>query len=85
MLLLRLNASHPIRRHVATIAATKVRLAVITACPTHVGVVFSTYGYTLRQNAAILQHQARPIKSWFHFAQSCKENRTNQLFDPCCT
>ena len=85
MLWLRLSASHPIRRRVAPAAATEVCLVVITACPAHVGVIFLMYGYALRQSAAILQHQAHSIKSWFHFTQSYKENCTNQLFDPCCT
>ena len=53
---LRLNASHPIRRHVAVAAATKVRLAVAIACPARVGVISPTYEYALVQSAANLQH-----------------------------
>ena len=82
---LKLSVSHPVRRCVAPAAATEVCLFVVVACPARVGVIFPTYGYALRQRAAILKHQAHPIKPWFHFAQSCKENHINWLFDPCCT
>ena len=86
MLWLRANASHPARRRVAPAAATEVCLVVSSARPTHVGVIlFTTYQYVPMQSAVILQHQAHPIKHWFHFTQSCKEDHTNQLFGPCCT
>ena len=85
MLWLRLGANHPARRHVAPTAANEVRLVVVTACPTRVGVIFPMYGYALRQSTVFLQHQAHPIKSWFHFAQNYKESCINQQFDPCCT
>ena len=67
MLWLSLSVSHPIRRRVAPATAIEVCLAVVAPCPTHVGVVFPMYGYALRQSTAILQHQAHPIKFWFHF------------------
>ena len=82
MLWLRLSVGHPIRRRVAPTADTEVRLVVIAACPTRVGVVFPMYGYALKQSAAILQYQAHSIKSWFHFAQRYEENHINQLFGP---
>ena len=85
MLWLRLSVSHPVRRHVAPAAATEVCIVVAIISPARVGVIFPTYAYTLRQSAAILQHQAHPIKSWFHFAQSYEENCIDQQFDPCCT
>ena len=83
MLWLRLSVSHPIRRRVAPAAATEAHLAVVIACPAHVGVIFPMYGYALGHITAILQHQVYPIKSWFHFAQSCEEIYTNLLLDPC--
>ena len=67
---LRLNISHPIRRHVAIAAATEVRLAVAISCPTCVGVISPTYRYALVQSAANLQYQVHPIKSWSNFAPS---------------
>ena len=80
---LRLNVSHPIRRRVAVTTATEVRLVVVVACPTHVGVGFPIYGYALKQSAAIPENQAQPIKLWFRFAQGSEENHTNLLFDSC--
>ena len=70
MLWLKLSASHPVKRREAPAAATEVCLVVIAACAARVGVVFPMYGYDLMQSAAILQHQAHLIKSWFRFAQS---------------
>ena len=67
---LRLSVSHPIKRRVAVAGATEVHLAVAIACPTHVGVIFPMYGYSLMQSAANLQYQVHPIKSWFHFTVS---------------
>ena len=55
MLWLRLSVSHHVRRHVAPAAATEVRLVVVTACLTRVGVVFLTYGYTPSHSSVILQ------------------------------
>ena len=70
MLWLRLGVSYPIKRRIALAAATEVRLVVVIACPTCVGVIFPMYGYTLKQSTAVLQHQVLPIKSWFCFTQS---------------
>ena len=60
---IKLNVSHPVRRHLAVAAATEVRLVVVVVCPVHVGVVFPTYRYALMQSTANLQYQVHPIKS----------------------
>ena len=82
---LRLNVSHPVRRHVAVAAATEVCLAVAITCLARVGVISPMYGYTLMQSAVNLQCQVQPIKSWFRFAQSSLGNHISQQSDPCCT